>query len=58
MRFRVCLRLEAADIGFTTSGMEDQNNRLAEMAERHLERQAEQTRRVTELQHEIAEGSQ
>ena len=36
---------------------EDENKRLAEMAERHLERQAEQSRQVTELQREVAEGS-
>jgi len=36
---------------------EDENTRLAEMAERHLDRQAEQSRQVTELQREVAEGS-
>jgi hypothetical protein len=36
---------------------EDENKRLAEMAERHLERQSEQSRQVTELQREVAEGS-
>ena len=36
---------------------EEENKRLAEMAERHLERQAEQNRQVTELQHEVAEAS-
>lgn len=36
---------------------EEENKRLAEMAERHLERQAEQSRQVAELQHEVAEGS-
>lgn len=36
---------------------EDENKRLAEMAERHMERQAEQSRQATELQHEVAEGS-
>jgi hypothetical protein len=36
---------------------EDKNTRLAEMAEKHLERQAEQNRRMSELQHEVAEGS-
>lgn len=35
----------------------DGSRRLAEMAERHLERQAEQTRQVTELQRQVAEGS-
>ena len=42
----------------TTIGCnEEENKRLAEMAERHLERQAEQNRQVTELQHEVAEAS-
>ena len=42
----------------TTIGCdEEENKRLAEMAERHLERQAEQSRQVTELQREVAEGS-
>ena len=36
---------------------EDENKRLAEMAERQLERQAEQNRQMSELQHEVAEGS-
>lgn len=36
---------------------EEENKRLAEMAERHLERQVEQSRQVTELQREVAEGS-
>jgi hypothetical protein len=36
---------------------EEENKRLAEMAERHIERQAEQNRQVTELQREVAEGS-
>ena len=41
----------------TASGCdEDKHKRLAEMAERHLERQAEQNRQVTKLQHEVMEG--
>lgn len=36
---------------------EEENNCLPEMIERHLERQAEQTRQVTNLQREVAEGS-
>ena len=36
---------------------QNENNRLAEMAERCAERQAEQTRQMTELQHELLEGS-
>ena len=36
---------------------ENENTRLAEMAERHLDRQAEQNRQMVELQHEVAEGS-
>jgi hypothetical protein len=36
---------------------EDEQKRIAEMAERHLERQAEQNRQIAELQREVAEGS-
>ena len=36
---------------------ENENKRLAEMAERHLERQSEQNRRMSELQREVAEGA-
>ena len=36
---------------------DDENRRLAEMAERNLERQAQQERRNTELQHQVAEGT-
>lgn len=36
---------------------DDENKRLAEMAERSLERQAEQEIRNTELQHQVAEGT-
>lgn len=35
----------------------DEDTRLAEMAERHFERQAEQNRQMAELQHEVAEGT-
>ncbi len=35
----------------------DENRRLAEMAERHLDRQSEQNRRMAELQRAVAEGS-
>jgi hypothetical protein len=35
----------------------NENQRLAEMAERHSQRQAEQNNRMAELQHEVAEGS-
>ena len=37
---------------------DDENRRLAEMAERNLERQAQQEIRNTELQRQIAEGTQ
>ena len=48
----------AATLMMTAIGCdEDENKRLAEMAERHLERQAKQSRQVTELQREVAEGS-
>ncbi len=36
---------------------ENENKRLADTAERYLERQAEQNRHTTELQREVAEGS-
>jgi len=36
---------------------ENENKRLAEMAERNVERQSEQNRRMSELQREVAEGS-
>jgi hypothetical protein len=35
----------------------DENRRLAELAERQLERQSEQNRRLADMQHEVAEGS-
>lgn len=42
----------------TTIGCdEEENKRLAEMAERHLDRQSEQNRQLTELQREVAAGS-
>ena len=40
----------------TMAGCEEEE-RLAEMAERHLERQAEQTRLMADLQQEVAEGT-
>lgn len=36
---------------------DDENSRLAEMAERHLQRQAEQNRQMNELHREVAEGT-
>ncbi|EMI44894.1 hypothetical protein [Rhodopirellula sp. SWK7] len=36
---------------------DDENKRLAEMAERNLERQAQQERRNTELQRQVADGT-
>lgn len=36
---------------------DDENKRLAEMAERNLERQTQQQIRNTELQHQVAEGT-
>ena len=44
----------------TTTGCEEdenENKRLAEMAERQLQRQVEQNRHMAELQHEVAEGA-
>lgn len=35
----------------------DEDTQLAEMAERHLERQAEQNRQMADLQQEVAEGT-
>lgn len=35
----------------------DENRRIAELAERQLERQNEQNRRLADMQHEVAEGS-
>ncbi len=40
----------------TMAGCEEEE-RLAEMAERHLERQAEQNRQIADLQKEVAEGT-
>ena len=36
---------------------ENENKRLADMAEKHLDRQAEQNRQMSELQHEVAQGT-
>jgi hypothetical protein len=42
----------------TAIGCDDnENKRLADMAERHLERQSEQNHRMSELQHEVAQGA-
>jgi hypothetical protein len=42
----------------TLTGCEsDENRRLAELAERQLQRQHEQNQRITEMHHEVAEGS-
>ena len=50
--------LIAAILMLTAMGCdENENKRLAEMTERHLERQSEQNRRMSELQREVAEGS-
>ena len=56
--YQLILTPVAAALILTAIGCKgDENRRLAEMAERHLERQAEQSRQVTELQREVAEGS-
>jgi hypothetical protein len=45
-------------IAVTITGCsKSESERLADMAERHLQRQAEQNRQMSELQHEVAEGS-
>ena len=50
--------LTVAMLMLTTIGCdEEENKRLAEMAEKHLDRQAEQNRRMSGLQREVAEGS-
>ena len=36
---------------------QNENERLADMAEKHLERQAEQNRQIAELQQQVAEGT-
>lgn len=57
-RTKVVVVLIAATLMLTVIGCdEDENRRLAEMAEKHLERQAEQNQQVVELQREVAEGS-
>lgn len=46
----------AAALILTVMGCDD-NARLAEMAERHLDRQAEQNRQMSELHRQVADGS-
>lgn len=46
-----------AVLTLTTVGCEDENKKLADMAERHLDRQAEQNRQLAQLQQAVAEGS-
>ena len=48
--------LIATTLMLTMAGCEEEE-RLAEMAERHLERQAEQNRQMADLQKEVAEGT-
>lgn len=55
---KLLVLLVAATLIVTTIGCdEDERKRAAEMAERHLERQAEQNRQIADLQREVAEGS-
>lgn len=55
---RTSMALLAAILVLNASGCRDnENKRLAEMAERNLERQAQQETRNTELQHQVAEGT-
>jgi len=50
--------LIAAMLLVTATGCEpSENQKLAEMAERHLDRQSEQNRQMNELQREVAQGS-
>ena len=48
----------AAMLMLTAMGCdEDENKRLAEMADKHLDRQAEQNRQMADLQREVAQGT-
>ncbi|REK24083.1 MAG: hypothetical protein DWQ42_13565 [Planctomycetota bacterium] len=50
--------VSAAILAVTVAGCnENENARLATMAEKNLDRQVEQNRRLSELQREVAEGS-
>lgn len=51
------LALSALLILIASGCNSDENRRLADLAERQLERQHEQNQRITEMQHEVAEGS-
>ena len=54
----VLAHLTVATVWITTSGCDKNGDqRLVEMAEQNVARQQEQTRRVTELQREIAQGA-
>lgn len=59
MRTKIPLTLAlSALLILTASGCSsDENRRLADLAERQLERQHEQNQRVAEMQNEVAEGS-
>lgn len=52
------VRLIVATLLMTATGCaENENKQLAEMAERHLDRQAEQNQQMAKLQQELAKGS-
>ena len=51
------LALSAMLILIVSGCSSDENRRLADLAERQLERQHEQNQRMTEMQREVAEGS-
>lgn len=55
---KLMVTLLVAMLILTATGCdEEENKRLVEMAEKHLERQAEQNRQTIELQRQVAEGA-
>jgi len=55
---KLMVRSLAAILILTVTGCEEEESkRLVEMAEKHLERQAEQSRQMSELQRQVAEGA-
>lgn len=56
-RVTLMVQIAAALMLLTAGCDEEESKQLAEMAERHLERQAEQDQQMTQLQREVAEGA-
>jgi hypothetical protein len=55
---KLMVTLVVATLILTAMGCdEEESKRLVEMAEKHLDRQAEQNRQMTELQRQVAEGA-